>query len=159
MAYFPIFMDLSERTIVIAGGFKYAERRLRALLPFAKRIIVISDAFSESFSGLLESLAEDERVVVHRRAYESGDIDGAFLVFACTKDKDLNRRIMEECRKKGILGNAIFDKEHSGFSFPGLVYRDPFVIGFAAGGEAHHLVGELRARTAEIAEELLERLK
>ena len=159
MPYFPVFMDLTDKTVLIAGGWKYAERRVRTLLSFARKVIVVSDGFSESMDIFLRTMEGDERLCVRRRAYETGDLDGVFMVFAATRDKELNARIMEECRERGILGNAIFDKPHSGFIFPGLVYREPFVIGFAAGGEAHRMVRELRARTELIVEEMLGRLR
>ena len=38
--FFPLFFDLSEKTVLVAGGGPVAERRVKALLPFAGHIIV-----------------------------------------------------------------------------------------------------------------------
>ena len=166
MAYFPIFMDLSDKTVMVAGGGAVAERRIRSILPFAGRVVVIADAFSESLESLLEEEKEKDglRVAFFRRAFDLKDFEteegkAAFMVLACTDDAELNRRIVAACRARGILGNNASDRGDCDFFFPGLIHREPFVVGFTAGGQAHRLVKELRVRTEEIVEDVSRKRK
>jgi siroheme synthase (precorrin-2 oxidase/ferrochelatase) len=43
------------------------------------------------------------------------------------------------CRRRGILFNAASDESLCDFCFPGIVRRDPLVIGVSASGEDHEL--------------------
>ena len=153
MSYFPLFLDLSDRTVFVAGGGTIAERRIRAILPFVREIVVAAEKPSESLLRFAEEQAGRLRIL--EKKYETDDADGAYLVLACTDDKFLNRRITEESRKKGIPANNASDKTDCDFYFPGLVVKEPFVVGFTAGGAAHSLVKEARIRTESILEDIL----
>lgn len=159
MAFFPIFIDLSDKTVVVAGGGVIAERRIRTILPFAGRLVVIANEVSDSLQRFLDQLDGSGRVVIHRRKFEMEDIDGAYMVLACTDDSELNRRIMTECRVRGILGNNASDKENCDFFFPGLIHKDPVVIGITSGGQDHRLVKKLRIRTEETVEKVFRRVE
>lgn len=158
MAYFPIFMDLSDKTILVVGGGAVAERRITSILPFAGHVVVAAVRISGSLEHFLEDAVDSGRARVCRRPFEMQDMDGVFMVLACTDDEELNRRITAECRKRGILGNNASDREDCDFFFPGLIHREPFVIGFTAGGQAHGLVKELRMRTEGIVEDICRKL-
>ena len=79
-SYFPVFIDLSERKIVVAGGGRIALRRIRTLLQFTEMVTLVSpEALPE-----LEALAEEGRIVWIREAYRRELILDADMVLACT---------------------------------------------------------------------------
>ena len=43
MKYFPLFLDLSDRVVFVAGGGTIAERRIRAILPFVKEVVAAAE--------------------------------------------------------------------------------------------------------------------
>ena len=45
--YFPMFVDVSKKKILVIGGGKIAERRVETLLKFADNITVISPEMTE----------------------------------------------------------------------------------------------------------------
>lgn len=55
MAYFPLFVDLEGRQVLVVGGGKIAMRRVRTLLEFGCEITVVSPEVCEErgkrFSG------------------------------------------------------------------------------------------------------------
>ena len=55
MAYFPLFVDLEGRQVLVVGGGKIAVRRVRTLLEFGCQITVVSpevcEELRERFSG------------------------------------------------------------------------------------------------------------
>ena len=53
--YFPMFVDISKKKILVIGGGKIAERRVETLLKFADNITVISPEMTER---LLERVKE-----------------------------------------------------------------------------------------------------
>ena len=45
--YFPLFVSLEEKEILVVGGGTIASRRIRALLPFGGRLTVIAPEVSD----------------------------------------------------------------------------------------------------------------
>ena len=126
--YFPIFIDLSEKHIVVIGAGKIASRRIRSLLEFAGRITVIAPEIEDS----VFAMAGKGPVQFRKRPFEEGDLDGADLVLAITDDKELNRKIGMLCRERKIPVNVSHDKTLCDFYFPGVVQKDKVVVGVTA---------------------------
>ena len=138
--YFPLYVDLSEKNILIAGGGRIASRRARVLQQFAGQITVVAPQFAET----LRALGETGRVRLIRRAFDVGDLEGRDLVFAATDDKELNRQIFQACKERGIPVNVCSDQTLCDFQFPSVVIDGDVVIGINASGKDHRRVKEVR---------------
>lgn len=138
--YFPLFVDISQKEIVVAGGGKVAERRVNTLLSFTEHIKVVSPELTEG----LHHLAENGQIVWLEKLYESKVLEGADIVLAATDDASCNEQIVRDCRKRGILVNTAHKKELCDFYFPAVVRRGKLVAGVTAGGLSHKGVKEAR---------------
>ncbi len=142
--YFPMFIDLTDKKILVAGGGAVALRRVRTLLKFGADIHVIAPGLCEE----LAQMKEEGKITAERREYRAGDIGGAQIVLTATDDHAVNRRIWEECRAAGIPVNVADDKRLCDFYFPSVVMTDEAVIGINSGGTDPSVTKELR-RTIE----------
>lgn len=133
--YFPLFVDLSEKKVVVIGAGKIAVRRVKTLLPFAGKIKVIAPEVAEEIIEMA-SLAEGQ-IEIMQRPFEMADLDDADIVLAITDDKELNTKIGTRCREKQIPVNISHEKELCDFYFPGVVQKDHVVIGVTASGTDH----------------------
>ena len=70
--YFPLYVDLTEKNILFAGGGKIAARRVHILMRFAKHITVVAPRFEESFGELEEE--SQIRLVQRTFDFRSGEI-------------------------------------------------------------------------------------
>ena len=129
MAFFPFFIDIKDRKILIAGGGNVALRKAEKLLPFEPRLTVAAPEISAGFSAL-------EGITLLHRRFEESDLDGAFAVIAATDDRALNSRIYRLCTERHILVNTVDDPENCGFYFPALVREGNVTIGISTGGTA-----------------------
>ncbi len=133
--YFPLFVDLTKKSIIVVGAGKIAARRVKSLLPFVGAMKVIAPEVS---SEITEMAASSEGVlVIEQRPFETADLDGADMVLAVTNDKELNTRIGALCKEKKILVNVSHEKELCDFYFPGVVQKENVVIGITASGKDH----------------------
>ena len=82
-------LRLRGRRVVVAGGGAVAGRRVPALLDAGADVSLVSP----EVTGSLEDLAQAGRIHWARRRYAPGDIDGAWLVCACTDDPAVNAAI------------------------------------------------------------------
>lgn len=144
--YFPLFVDLRKKQIVVFGGGKIAARRILSLLDFGGNIQVVS----LTCTGEIRLLAEKKRIVYEKRAYVPGEIKDPYIVLAATNDLIVNNQIHDECKQKGILVNVASDQKKSDFFFPGIAKRESIVIGITASGKDHGKAKRITENIKEI---------
>ena len=71
-AFFPLFVDWSEKRAVFVGGGTIALRRIRTLLPFVGDIVV----YAPEFSPEVERFAVDGAITLVRREYDPSVLKG-----------------------------------------------------------------------------------
>jgi siroheme synthase-like protein len=140
--YFPVFIDLSKKNILVVGAGTIAARRIRTLCGFAGIITVVAPEIAPE----IQKLAEEWPVVIRKRCYEETDLEGQELVLAATDDPDRNAKIARQCRERGIPVNVSSDQGLCDFQFPSIVQDGDVVIGINASGRNHHLVKETRQK-------------
>lgn len=131
--YFPMFIDLTEKKVVVAGAGTIAKRRIRSLLNFTNHLTVIAPEVNKE----LKSLEADGLLTILKRKCEMEDFYNADLVIAATNDAQINNAIYDTCRKQGILVNVCSDKQKCDFYFPGIAMKDQVVVGITASGKDH----------------------
>lgn len=128
--YFPIFVDLMDRKIVVVGAGTIAKRRIRALVDFTAHLFVIAPEVNPE----LRELGTAGRLTIVRRKYVKEDICDASLVIAATNDNRLNQEIYADCKEAGVPVNVCNDKTRCDFYFPVLAYDDTIVAGVSSAG-------------------------
>ena len=144
--YFPMFIDLTDRKIFVAGGGRIARRRIEALVKFGADIHVAAPQVGREIA----LLAEEGKIKILLREYRPSDLDGMEFAIAATDDREVNRAVYAECRKRGIPVNVADDKTLCDFYFPALVLTDDVVIGIGSGGESPGRVKEVRQRIEKL---------
>lgn len=114
MAYVPILMDLSNKTVVIAGGGNIAERRVRKLINSGAKIHVISP----DVSNYIYRMQSEQKIIWHKKAITSTDLTNADLVVVATDEADVNNRLKEEVPKHTLL-NMTSNAQEEMLYFPG----------------------------------------
>jgi precorrin-2 dehydrogenase/sirohydrochlorin ferrochelatase/precorrin-6A/cobalt-precorrin-6A reductase len=133
--WFPLFTNISGKTIVVIGAGKIAGRRIETLLKFDCRIRVIAREADPEVAAYAEAAKLELRV----KPYDEGDLEGAAYVLAATNDKQINHEIYEKCRENSIPVNVADDKEKSDFYFPGIIRKHGITVGVTAEGRDHAL--------------------
>jgi siroheme synthase-like protein len=136
---YPIFLDLSGRRCVVVGGGEVANRKARKLLQAKAEVVVISPEVRPE----LESVAAE----VHRRPYEEGDLEGAYLAFAATDAREVNAAVAREAARRSVPVNVADRPSEGDFAVPSLVRRGRLQIAVSTGGAsptlARGIKGEL----------------
>ena len=143
MPWFPMFVDLTGKHILVVGAGKIAARRAGTLTQFCHHVTVVAPVIHPDIEGMDATLC--------RRPYEPADLDGADLVVAATDDAELNAAIARVCRERGIPVNVASDQTLCDFYFPGVAVQGGVVAGVTANGKDHRLA----RRATEIVREAL----
>ncbi len=83
--YYPVMLDVRGRLAIVVGGDRVAAEKAAALSASGAHVSVIHPTFCDE----LLRQAEYQRVTLLRKAYEPGDLAGAFVVVAATNDAQL----------------------------------------------------------------------
>lgn len=142
MRYFPIFLDLDARDVLIVGGGEKALRKLRLLAKTTARLKLVAEDIGEGITAL----GREHPLTILRRGFDEGDVDGAAMVFAASDDAGLDARVAAVARARGVPINVVDGPGDSSFIMPAIVDRDPVVVAIGTEGTAPILARELKAR-------------
>ena len=152
--YYPLLLDVKRRRCVIFGGGKVAERKARRLISFGAEVRIYSPLLTEG----LQELADSGEITYVRRKYAPALLKNAYLVFAATSSKRINRAIAQESTRRGIPVNCVTSARDSTFILPSIVELENCLISISTGGKSPSLAKKLRQRlTRYMAQLLMER--
>lgn len=141
-AYFPLFINLEGRDVLVAGAGKVASRRAAMLLSFGAAVTVVAPEAGQQ----IRDLCEAGKICWLQRPVEGQDVEGRALVVAATSDAACNDELARLCRAKKIPVNHAGNSALCDFYFPGIARREHLVIGVTASGRDHHLAKEVTGR-------------
>lgn len=153
MSYFPMFIDIEGKYILVVGAGKIALRRVQTLLQFRARIKVIAKEIPKEQKEAFHLLVSEGKIVLEEKAFDESDLTEAFfLVLAATNVKKLNHEICMLCRKRKILANTATDRTDCDFYFPAVAVQEELVVGITGDGSDHRKVAETAARIRKVLE-------
>jgi len=124
MRYYPIALDLSDIRVLVVGGGKVAEHKVKVLLKFWAQVRVVSPSLTENLKKLLRA----RRIKWLNRIVKASDIAGVDIVIAATYSEAVNRNISAWAKKKGLLVNVVDNAELSTFISPAVFSIDKAVV-------------------------------
>lgn len=146
MDVYPIFLtDLQSRRCIVIGGDAEAERKVEDLLAANASVTVISETLTHN----LTRWADEHRLTWLPRACQPGDLQGAWLAVAATRDSALAARLKEEAETHGVLLNVTDDVPHSNFVAGAVMRRGPLAIAVSTSGCSPALAARLRQQLEE----------
>lgn len=154
MAYFPLFVNLENKPVLVIGGGAIAERRICSLLEFGCKIVVTAPEITEK----LEAFTEAGKIVWRKERYSKECLgrlipeqEGERWIFVlATATEPVNAEVVSDCKALGIPVNNASRKEDCDFYFPGLIKEQEVVIGVTSGGSDHKYVAALSKKIREL---------
>jgi uroporphyrin-III C-methyltransferase/precorrin-2 dehydrogenase/sirohydrochlorin ferrochelatase len=142
LRYFPIFVDLDGRDVLIAGGGEKALQKLRLLAKTTARIRVVA----EKISADIVAAAQGGGVVLERRRFAPSDLAGVAMAFAANDEPDADREVAAAARDQRVPLNVVDAPRESSFIMPAIVDRDPVVVAIGTEGSAPILAREIKSK-------------
>ncbi len=142
MDYYPIYLDLASRTVLLVGGKGLAAEQLPPLLNAGADVTIVADELSPT----VRADVDGGRAAWRQRGYRSGDLAGFDLVYLANEDGRHNAAIALEARALGIWVSAANDPANCDFILPGVVRRGPISIATTTGDAGPLVARWLRER-------------
>ena|SRR5947207_5909746 len=139
--YYPIFLDLRAKPVLVVGAGKVALRKTKGLLEAAAAVTVVAPRAEPEFARLA--------VTLRRRKFRPTDLQGSVLAFAATDDRRVNHAVMLAARRRGIPVNVADSRDECSFIVPARINRGNVQIAISTGGESPRMAAALRRKIEE----------
>lgn len=141
---YPVNLLVAGRRCVVVGGGRIAARKIEALLDAGAHVHVVALELIPE----VRDWRDDGRVSVDERAFEPGDLDGAWLATTATSDPAVNRSVFEAGEARHLWVNAADDPDRCSFTLMSVVRRGDLVVTIGTGGRSPALAAWLKDRLA-----------
>lgn len=145
MRYYPVFLDLSGKPVLVVGGGKIAHQKMENLLKAGAEVTVVSPELNEPMAAL----KAEGRFRHIEREYQHGDIEGYSIAFVATDDRSANEAINREGKERRVWVNAVDDPPYCDFIMPGIVQRGDLVIAISTSGRSPAMARKMREELSD----------
>jgi siroheme synthase-like protein len=140
--YYPVYIQLRDQPCVVIGGGKIAEGKVDGLLAAEGDVTVISPELTPH----LHELAKQKQITYLPRAYQTGDLTGAFMVICATDQTEINHQVWQEATANHQLVNVVDDTPRCNFIAPSILRKGDLTIAISTSGKAPALAVRLKER-------------
>lgn len=145
MRYYPLFLDLEGKSVLVAGAGEVGIRKARTVLLANPACLDLLDPSLDAESeAAIRAALPCKQLRLHSRPFDAADITGRCLVFAATGNREVNALIASLCREKNILCNVADAPDEGAFIVPSVVNGNGLTIALSTGGQSPALARSLR---------------
>lgn len=143
MRYFPMFLDVENKPILVVGGGEVACRKVDSLLRAGANVTLVSP----KVAPYLKQLVDESKLHWVQNFYSSHILSKDYLqVWATTDNPSLNHQVYNDAKKLGVLVNVVDDLPYCDFITPSMVNRGRVQIAISSGGASPVLVRNIREK-------------
>lgn len=169
MTLYPLFLDLTGCTCLVAGLGAVGRRKTAGLIAAGAAVIRMVDPSPLQASEkqlFSEASAAGVKLLREERAFSPEDLGDCALAFAATGDKTVNQKIAALCREQHIPCNVADNPDLSDFLVPAVWRQANIQVAVSTCGASPALAGHIRDELAlfldgrySLLAQLLERLR
>jgi siroheme synthase-like protein len=145
MRYYPVFLDIAGKPVVIIGGGNIAHQKVVGLLKAGAEVTVVSPELNEDMAAL----SAEGRFRHVKRDYEPGDLEGYTLAFVATDDRSVNSTVADEGKARKVWVNAVDDPPYCDFIMPGIAQKGDLIIAISTSGRSPAMARKMREEIEE----------
>jgi siroheme synthase-like protein len=136
MAYLPISINVSGKKVLIIGGGRIAYHKIGFLEQFADHIEIVALEVCEQI--------KHKKFKYTEKPYEKTDLKDAFLIYACTNIKELNKQVKTDAEELGKLCNVVDNPPLCDFVSPAIYKNGIYTVACGSNAQDVHKSIEIR---------------
>ncbi|KJJ84217.1 porphyrin biosynthesis protein [Candidatus Omnitrophus magneticus] len=142
MKYLPIGLNVSGKKILVVGAGKVALQKIKILKNFDCRVTIVAPSVYNQVQ-----IIADEVII---GAYQARFLNNIDLVYACTNNFVINKKIAKDARKRKILVNVADNSVLSDFISPALYIDEPMIIAISSDARAPKASKNMRDKLKQV---------
>lgn len=141
MAYFPLFVNLKNKEVLVIGGGEASFQEISRFLVFEANIVIMAGEISQPLQLLGEAYAKKIRIVQTPPTIEAiQQLEANPTLVVCTlNDVALNTAIYAYFKDRHVLVEDASSSARCDFIFPAIVKRGDVVCGISSSGKSPHV--------------------
>ena len=140
-------LRLTGRRCLVVGGGEIGLEKVEGLLACDGEVTVVAP---EASAGI-EALAAEGSIRWEQREYAGAqDLEGVFMVIACTADTEINIRVFDDAEQRAMLVNIVDVPPLCNFILPAIVRTGPLAIAISTAGASPALAKRMKAEVSEL---------
>lgn len=143
--YYPIYVELQNKPVLVVGGGKVAYRKVKTLVEHGAIVRIVSPKLDPE----LKELVDDVHCFWKEKEYSSDDLQDEVLVFSCTEIEDVNKTVARNAMEAFRLINVVDDPDKCSFIVPSILERGDLSIAVSTGGSSPIVARQIRADLEE----------
>jgi precorrin-2 dehydrogenase len=145
MRYYPVFVDIAGKPVVVIGGGNIAHQKVAGLLKAGAEVTVISPELNDEMD-LLSREGQFRHIL---RNYEPGDLEGYVLAFVATDDRSVNATVAAEGKERRVWVNAVDDPPYCDFIMPAIAEQGDLIVALSTSGKSPAMARKMREAIEE----------
>ena len=140
---YPVFLKVSQLSVLIVGGGKVALEKLSFLLKSSPnaQVTMVSIKFSEELIALAK---RHQVLLVHNTAYSYTILKDQHLVIAATNNFKVNNQVYNDAKERHLLVNVADTPDLCDFFLGGIVTKGNIKIAISTNGKSPTMAKRLR---------------
>jgi precorrin-2 dehydrogenase / sirohydrochlorin ferrochelatase len=139
-------LKLRGRKCLVVGGGEIGLEKVEGLLACDGDVTLVAPEAGPE----LTQLALEGSIRWEQREYRPEDLEGTFMVIACTDDTDINIGIYEDAERRAMLVNVVDVPPLCNFILPAIVRTGPLAIAISTAGASPALAKRMKAEVSEL---------
>jgi precorrin-2 dehydrogenase len=139
-------LKLRGRKCLVVGGGEIGLEKVEGLLACDGDVTLVAPDVGPE----LTQLALEGSIRWEQRQYRPEDLEGTFMVIACTDDTDINIGIYEDAERRAMLVNVVDVPPLCNFILPAIVRTGPLAIAISTAGASPALAKRMKAEVSEL---------
>jgi precorrin-2 dehydrogenase/sirohydrochlorin ferrochelatase len=132
MEYFPIFIDLQNKNVLVIGEYRILEFKINKMIEAGARIKYLTDLLDED----LQKLYQSDRIQFIHDQYDESYLDDVWLVVCGSNDIGLKKKIARAAADKNIFCNFVDEAPISSFISPSVISKGDITIAVSTKGKS-----------------------
>lgn len=130
MKFYPLNLDVEEKSCVVVGGGEVALRKIQGLLSAGAVVKVIAPEVSAG----VEELFRRGEISLTRENFSAELLGNEVILIAATNNPEVNRQVAEVARSKKILVNVV--DGGGNFNVPSTIRRGELLLTISTGSNS-----------------------
>lgn len=148
MKTFPMFLQMADRRVVIAGGGEQAAQKSRLMLKTEAALTLMAPALDDELTALVDA----GRATHHAGPIVPADFADTALVFVATGCPGCDAAVHALAKAGGVVVNVVDQPDLCDAVTPSIVDRDPVVVAIGTEGNAPVLGRQIKTQVETLLE-------
>ncbi|MGH9845444.1 MAG: precorrin-2 dehydrogenase/sirohydrochlorin ferrochelatase family protein, partial [Blastocatellia bacterium] len=146
MRYYPVYLDLQDHDVLVAGGGEIAEGKALQLVDAGARVFMVSP----NLTPKLAELVALGSIRYRAGRFDERDLSEVSLVISATDDQAVNEEVARLAAARKLLCNVVDQPALCNFITPALIHRGRLQISVSTGGGSPALTQRVKREIAAV---------